>query len=31
MRNFITISDIDKKDLRRIIDHAKSEKKKDLN
>ena len=28
MRNFITISDIDKKDLRRIIDHAKSEKKK---
>ena len=28
MRNFINISDIDKKDLRRIIDHAKSQKKK---
>tara|TARA_Y100000590_G_scaffold395499_1_gene475556 strand:+ start:326 stop:1249 length:924 start_codon:yes stop_codon:yes gene_type:complete len=28
MKNFITISDIDKKDLRRIIDHAKSEKQK---
>ena len=31
MRNFINISDIDKKDLRRIIDHAKSEKKKNFN
>jgi len=28
MKNFITISDIDKKDLRNIIDHAKSEKEK---
>jgi len=28
MKNFITISDLDKKDLRKIIDHAKSEKEK---
>jgi len=26
MRNFINIADIDKKDLRKIIDHAKSQK-----
>ena len=31
MKNFINISDIDKKDLRKIIDNAKFEKKKDLN
>ena len=28
MKNFITISEIDKKDLRKIIDYAKSEKEK---
>ncbi len=28
MRNFINIADIDKKDLRKIIDHAKSQKEK---
>ena len=28
MKNFINISDIDKKDLREIIDHAKSQKEK---
>ena len=28
MKNFITISEIDKKDLRKIIDRAKSEKEK---
>jgi len=31
MRNFINIADIDKKDLRKIIDHAKSQKKKRSN
>ena len=31
MKNFINISDIDKKDLREIIDHAKLQKKKRLN
>ena len=30
MKNFINIADIDKKDLRKIIDHAKSQKEKDL-
>ena len=28
MKNFINISDVDKNDLRKIIDHAKSQKKK---
>ena len=28
MKNFINLSDIDKRDLRKIIDHAKSQKKK---
>jgi len=28
MKNFINIADIEKKDLRKIIDHAKSQKKK---
>ena len=28
MKNFINLSDINKKDLRKIIEHAKSEKKK---
>jgi len=31
MKNFINIADIDKKDLRKIIDHAKSQKKKRAN
>ena len=31
MKNFINIADIDKKDLRKIIDHAKSQKKKRTN
>ena len=31
MRNFINIADIDKKDLRKIINHAKSQKKKRYN
>ena len=31
MKNFINIADIDKKDLRKIIDHAKSQKKKRSN
>jgi len=30
MRNFINIADIDKNDLRKIIDYAKTQKKKDL-
>ena len=30
MRNFINIADIDKKDLRKIINHAKSQKKRDI-
>ena len=31
MKNFINIADIDKKELRKIIDHAKSQKKKRFN
>ena len=30
MKNFINIADIDKKDLRKIIDHAQSQKKKKI-
>ena len=30
MRNFINIADLDNNDLRQIIDHAKSQKKKEL-
>ena len=30
MKNFINMADIEKKDLRKIIDHAKSQKEKDL-
>ena len=30
MKNFINIADIDKKDLRKIIDHAKKQKKKKI-
>ena len=30
MKNFINIADIEKKDLRKIIDHAKSQKEKKI-
>ena len=30
MRNFINLADVDKRELRKIIDHAKSQKKKNL-